>query len=420
MAGVEKTDVERIRERTGIRKKVATKLFPDAEQSVDPLLIADDKLEDAGKWIAGSFTAAAAVLTFFGVEGGVLDRVLRTFPRPALFIFCLLAAAVGVGVLAPILKSNQRVAIPLIILVVAIPGWLIWQGFPELPDSGDRVMLGEASARIVAGALVVLAIALRKSSMAVIAATLVIGIAFFGFGIYGTAKLSVLTKGTSEQPQLSAEIVTEGTNRALKVTALASRLDEEYLVIRVSEAGGGEDGALLGSARLNPDVTGAVDRSISFPLPQGYRREVVLAAARCPAPPKKKEGDPAPGAPEPCDPTFDEELRFSLGSHTGPQVTGRITPRGRHAVAARVQATGLRPAQTLRLTLEHARGRGRPARITTMTAGPGPDGELAWAETLRVRDDRARIIRLTYRLCTSTRCGEPRVLATLNRTPLRG
>jgi hypothetical protein len=55
-----------------------------------------EKLEGASKWAAGGFSAASALLLFFGVKEGVLDQAVRQNPFATLCVFMLL----GVGVLS--------------------------------------------------------------------------------------------------------------------------------------------------------------------------------------------------------------------------------------------------------------------------------------------------------------------------------
>lgn len=377
-----------------IRQGVAKHLFP-TEAQPKTLLVDEGKLGDAAKWMAGSFTLLTAVLTFFGITGGVLDRILRTYPRHALFIFCLVGVAVAVGVLAPVLKSDQRVATWVVIAAIASAGAAIWVGFPDLPATDDSLALGKGPTWFAVGLLLAAAVFLWKSSIPLITAALIVGIAFFGFGIYGAAKLSVMSKGTTEDPQLSADTIVTDGSRSVKITAVASRLDGHYLVIQMSNPDDPKPGTgALGTARLSPDASGALDRTVTFPLGAGYRSPLVIAAAKCPL--EAENG---------CPDQMQEQLRLDFGSQGGMEVGGSLVPSDDgSAVVGTITASGLPSSGHLRLTLLRRSASGRPIVVATGTGTPDTAGSMEWTAKARLSNVRRGKFRLIYRACNGAVC----------------
>ncbi|MGB9378889.1 MAG: hypothetical protein WCB04_15400 [Mycobacteriales bacterium] len=68
----------------------------------------DARLGDAAKWLAGSLPIAVGALTFAGLSGSELGRVIRVAPTPYVLGLFALFAAVGLGVAAFYLPSSSR------------------------------------------------------------------------------------------------------------------------------------------------------------------------------------------------------------------------------------------------------------------------------------------------------------------------
>jgi hypothetical protein len=63
-------------------------------------------LDGPSKWAAAGFTAFAAILTYLGIKGGVLDQALRYYPTESLAVFILLGAGVVLALFVPALNKG--------------------------------------------------------------------------------------------------------------------------------------------------------------------------------------------------------------------------------------------------------------------------------------------------------------------------
>jgi hypothetical protein len=94
------------------------------------------ELEGASKWAAGGFSAAAALLVFFGVKEGVLDQALRLYPLPTLCVFMLLGVGVLSALFAGAIKPIVHIRLWAIIVAVAVMVGLTALYLPNLDVIG--------------------------------------------------------------------------------------------------------------------------------------------------------------------------------------------------------------------------------------------------------------------------------------------
>ena len=100
-------------------------------------LIQVDKLEGASKWAAGGFSAATALLLFFGVKEGVLDQAIRLNPFATLCVFLLLGVGVLCALFAGAINPVKRIRVWTLLTAVAIMLFLTALFLPNLDIASD-------------------------------------------------------------------------------------------------------------------------------------------------------------------------------------------------------------------------------------------------------------------------------------------
>lgn len=243
-----------------------------------------DNLDKIALVLAGGFTVLTGVLTFVGVKDGVLARILRNSPRPALLVFTLVGLAVGCGVIAPAVKGKVRIGL-IVVLMVLTGIWLT----VELPRF-DGGVSGQLPGWLFVLLVLLLLVALlwtwsKETSQK--AGLIALGLGFFAFGLFGAFKLAVIEKGDKDRPRLTAAFTTAESRTVLRVTvnAVGLRVNEHVAVTVDAFPEQPPDCAydktrcsLLYGSRTGADELGKVDTTIDVPVPVGtYRHFRVLA-----------------------------------------------------------------------------------------------------------------------------------------------
>jgi hypothetical protein len=235
----------------------------------DPLFDADG-LDSATTWTAAGFTALTAVLTFFGIKEGILDRLLRANQTAALWIFILIGLGLVLGLATPALKKDVRMpAFPLVLALLVLT-LLTLHFLPnvegEKKDSATNTLALGVLVFLGAAALALLFI---KAHLPLVVAVLAVAVTATSMGLYGAAKLSVLSTTFTGDSRVTAALEKNDSGEQVKVGVLANRTENKILELDVFGVVGDPNSSgegLIGRARLAPDDAGAIDASLVFPV----------------------------------------------------------------------------------------------------------------------------------------------------------
>lgn len=355
-----------------------------------PGVVDDTKLAAVATWVAGGFTLLAALLTFFGIREGLLDRILRAYPRQSLFVFCLVGLAVIAATVSPALAPSQRINLALPLLAALTLGAATWTLLPDFaPD--DQAATAHLMAAAAAALLLLAAIAAIRCDLRVplVAGALLVAVASLALGLYGAAKMSVTSKIGRDRPDVAVSVSGSGAATALTLAVTAARLDQDEAVeIAIVDPGsdsGEADDLALGRHRLHPDAGGTVSRTITAPV--GTRsRAVSIRAAIC-------------ARDEPCTPTTaDERALIPLGATATPLLGASVAVAG-DVVTFTATGSGF---QGQRVRLRVVEGDGDPAPIAAITAAPDSAGDVKVSVSVRPRA--GVLLRLTQQNCSPDEC----------------
>lgn len=349
----------------------------------DPV-INPEKLPDVAKWASAGFTLLTAILTFFSVKEGVLDRLLRADPTAALWVFILVGLGVVCGVLAPAFAATTRLRTTPIVLLVLVIAAFTWRLLDDLQEEG-QILLTRSMTVLVAVALLLSAWLLWGTSIALMAAVLLVGIAALSMGLYGAAKLSVLTKAYPTEPRVVAQVTRADTGDSIAVTVKASRQDDaSLLLILVGDAGTEGDadqerieaGTEISRAVVPADAGGQVDASYSFPLDLADWRSVSVRV--CGAPPSDdpaRAGTLCPGGGEVARIAGDIPGEATV---SGSFAAGAATPGQASRAAATLTGRAVAPGDRVVASVHRRPAGGADVLVSEAVLSPGQTGDLTW------------------------------------------
>jgi hypothetical protein len=248
---------------------------PGEQPTVHPL-IDEVRLGELAKWIAGAMTLLAALLTFLGMQGGALDRMLRRFPAESMLTFCLVGASVVIGVLSPAIREGFRLRLSALVVGIGIVAAAVAYALPNIPAQS----VGLRFAYPVYLLLGLASVLSWRTFLAMRGAVLVVGLAMLTMGTYAAVKLSILSKSArSDVPQVSASVQRVGGEYLMQTRVRASTLHPgQYVVLEVDQ------GAQHSWLRCDPDEYGHIDETFVLPATaEGTSKpaSVHLAARLC-------------------------------------------------------------------------------------------------------------------------------------------
>jgi len=200
------------------------------------------------------------------MQGGALDRMLRTYPGESMATFCLVCAAVLCAVLGPVVREGYRLRLQVLVLGVLALALVVAYTLPNIPRDPGRVFpLAGYYARFVYCLLGIAAFVPYRSRISLRGASLVAGAALMMCGVYAGVKLSVLSKLTGRvTPTVSVELQPGGRDYVMQVHVRASALASgQYVLLELSYA------KRRSWMRFDPDGLGQVDDQLSVPIVDG-------------------------------------------------------------------------------------------------------------------------------------------------------
>lgn len=363
-----------------------------------------DKADDANslaKWAAGGFTLLAGILTFLGVKEGVLDRMLVTFPYAAMLVFCLVGLGVIGAMASWLLPATQPVPIRVAIAAIVLLGLVAVRVVPDLPGTVEDRLLPTAGAVAALVGAVVLWLMVCDRTASARAMILLVATASLGIGLFGAAKIGVLSKGFTAGIEVIPTVTrSEGTATVtLNVTAGGLRY-HNGLRVSLLDASDPVDEQLLGAVYLASDVGGALAQDVSFLVPSSVAEAVVRVTVCNAAPaglvtPTTAATEPVKGSPG--GPSVPKDDVLLCASDLGDEVYARFAitagtaPPTAPGTSTPVLAVSVTPGAAAATATVDVTGTGLPAGsrvdITVTAAGetvaiasvqPDADGTVTW------------------------------------------
>lgn len=343
-------------------------------------------------FVAAGFTTLIAVLTFFGVKDGVLQRVVQEEPRQSLLVFCLIGLGLLCGILAYAINNGVKIYLVSVPVAVAALGGLTLRLVKNLPHEGasDDVALAviTVGGTLLLVAMVSIAIG-AKIPLSV--AVLVVGVTATSMGLYGAAKVSVMSKLSVGEPRV-AITAQDGDQPQLTLTVKAVLLGNQKLSYKLV---GHRANALfdLGSVVLTPDSLGEIDEAINFPVPaSGWTK---IEVRQC--------------VSENCDDSPVVTMIRGMGADQ-PQVSGSIERGDGDAVwKESLRAYGVPAESQLEVSVIRKREGEEPVILKHAMLEPAADGTAEWSSTVIGCQGGDQMV-LQYRMCPDGgRCDGERV-----------
>lgn len=334
------------------------------------------KVENAAKWATGGFALLGALLAFFGIKDGVLDRILRAEEDRVLVVFILIGAGVVASVLAPAFQKDLQIRAAGPCLIVAglgvaamAAGW----------EDAQGVRLAVAIVGFVVLAVVTVLLWTKWTSL--VAAALVLGVVATSMGLYAAATLAMGSKSFDDDPRVLGTLEDSGGAEVVKVVARSSARDGEPLVVIVRGYADAQDADAdeIGRAILTPDGGGEVDATQTFPVTSA--RWAMLTVGYCP--------DEACAQPR--------ETTWLRSRRGEAQVLAAVSSSGGVAEAT-VLATDVAPGAVMRVRV----AKGGQQRLRLLVADA--DGKVSWTARLGAAR-RGDVVVVRYAICARGRCG---------------
>lgn len=347
-------------------------------------------LKAVAVWVARGFPLLTGLATAFGIQAGALDRILRTEPTAALWVFAMIGAAVLCAVVAPAAKEHYFVPVwPIAALVTGLC-LVTWLLLPKLRD--QRVnSIPDVIAFLIFIALLLGALRLGAHRVSVMTALLVVAMTALSLGLYSAVKVTVLDKLGPETPRVTAEFENQPTGTVIKLRAVAGARDTKPLLVAVrgTVTGGPGQGAVetIGFAQLGGDSTGAVDATAAYPVSAARWR--AFSVGFC-------------DEPEPClngDWSSFQESAFLPGRRSQASVTASLQPVGK-SLRVDVAATQLEAGAFIRAQVARLRD-GRSTPLALHLLAPGADGSVKVGQ-MSFAAIPGDILVVSYRRCLGT------------------
>jgi hypothetical protein len=352
-------------------------------------LLNPEGLTKATDWAAVGFTALAAVLTFFGIKDGLLDRLLRSDPTGALWIFILVGIGVVCALFAPAVQKRATVhATPVLLVLLALGGLTLY--FLRNITGEDRREGTNVVAVAAIAFLVALLIALRDVKAPAAAALLVIGVASASMGLYGAAKLSVLSKSFATDSRITATLATTESGERVNVTVLANQREHNELYVQVvgnssSPAPGLPQLAIIGTARLAADDAGDIDASLAFPVNSPVWDTISVRA--CDRRPCLRASEVV-------------QLLGGRALSSEHRVSGTLSPGATESSAtATLSGSVMPPGSTMIGSIYRVGADGAETLLAQSSMTPDTAGAATWSP-VNVRGAADAVLVLRYRICS--------------------
>ena len=383
------------------------------QEIIDP-----SKLADLTKWVAAGFAALSAIGTFFGIKDGDLDAIIRARPSETLYIACLVGAGV-VGALVASAAFSKTVPFDRVVVIWAamtLVSSLVFQDFGDDKSETSRADIAFYLVLIVASAALIFFLGSARISL--VAAGVLVALAAVCLGLYGAVKLAIGSKAGDADTQVSAKVVRGDKLTSVDVKVKASRL-REGSNLRVELRGitsdsPGDNGELLGTARLQSTPNGSLDSSASFPVE--LERWRGFSIRTCDPTPSDGSDQEAPDPQHECV-ADDERSRFESGDGTAlaPRISGSLTTSEKGFVAA-FSASGQKMTEGVHLVSVELVKSGKERLLSHATLVPDAKGTEAWTATVPIdAKDRGSLV-LRAEECEVNdlnACTNNQVLATL-------
>lgn len=269
-----------------------------------------DKLNAAAAKLGTALGATVAILGFFGVKNGELDRVLRDAPLESVVLFSMVFVGVGLSFVVPMVTSRIRLAF--VGLVVVLAALVAYGAVSRFGDESVDVSVVEA---LFIASVLILVWASWRIRVGAKPATLFIAAAYFGIGTIGATALAVDVRAANDTVGISASLTKDG---ALSVEVSASRLDAGQSVgidILGVPTGASDDTpkvcraadcVRLHQVRIGPDGDGNVKQTLKLDIPVGALDRVLARGTVCSEPVTSDPGDDRKSAGDDSQPTEDD------------------------------------------------------------------------------------------------------------------
>lgn len=323
-----------------------------------------EKLGALMTWVGGGFTLLVGITTFFGIQEGVLARVVRTQPAPTLWVFILLGFSVVLALVVPAITSTTSAPWWLVVLVAGVIVVVSIAMAPDLPGPQPGPPL--PSPLMVGGAfLVAVLILLFGSSRLAVSwsvALVILAVTSLGCGLYIVAKLSVLDKLRLESAAVVSAISTTDGRSRVEITAAGTELAGPVRVQVVGGFPGGDEDEVLGWQVLMPSRSGTLEAQASIPIPSTVSSIRVLTCQEFNTSQQKA-----------CDPTV-QQAQFELElPQTGLGASMTTSEDGKQ-ILFDLSGSGFQPGSYVSIS---AGPRGQEPHVTAQVRA-GSDGALEW------------------------------------------
>lgn len=373
------------------------------------LLATDDKMDEnvrrarnlnaLGQWIGRGFVLLIVILTFFSIKDGELDRIITEQARPAFWVFLMVGGGVVLSYVSATL--NAKFASPTWFTVAActvlglITGVLLKNlNDPEVGLSiefrrlTDFLFVG----LFIAGTLLAVVSFIADWRMPLPVSVLLVAVFATVVGLYGVAKLAVVSKGLPDHLKVRAATQHTSQGDVIQVRVLGRNQPADGTgTIRISGVRYRTDSReetsrrIIGSAAFAQDRTTNIQETFTFPVTLTDWDSFVIdecAGERC---------GPVKGE--------DEVARIPGQRIAAPaDLSGEILANPGRALTFSVQGHGVAPGTGARIRI--TRGPGERVLVTTAWAIGDAHGAMAWRTTLP-QGKSGETYRLRAKVCDS-------------------
>jgi hypothetical protein len=227
------------------------------------------KIEALSKFCAAGFTALAAILAFFGIQGGGVDQILAQDATGALWVFVCLGWGVVSSMFAAAVNSKWLIQawIPFV-LVLMQAAFTRYMVDPLVESRRAPTVLFLVLVAI--GLVTCIYLGLTNRLIAVNAVLLAAAVVSTSIGLYSATKLSVASKAESGVLAVRGSEGNDASRSTFVITLKGSRLqpgDRRVELRGVADAQNEDASAvLIGVATVRPDNAGEVNESLTYPI----------------------------------------------------------------------------------------------------------------------------------------------------------
>lgn len=321
------------------------------------------KLGDLLKWVGGGFALLTGIATFFGIQQGVVARIVRIHPYPVLWVFILVGVAVVLALTVPAITSNTSVPWWLVVLlggaVVVASVFLSPDLRGRQPDTPWTWLV------IVAIGVTAAVLAFVKNPSPTLSwsvALVIIAVTCLSCGLYIVTKLSVLEKMRLESAAVISSVSMSGGQSMVDISAAGTELAGPVRVRVVGQSTGEDEETVLGEQVLMPSRAGTLEAKVSIPIPGTLATVRVLSCPEWDTTQRKA-----------CDPTTQQAL-FELAPPQSGLSASLSTSEDGKQVLLELSGSGFQPGSYLNVS---AGPRGQEPQVTARVRA-GTDGAITW------------------------------------------